>query len=140
MNTLLDTNVVSEARRPKPNARVMQRLRELDPQTVYLSSVTFGELTFGVSRLPKGKKRRDLQEWLGRIEQAYGSRILPLDREAARTWGELLAASEAKGRTMPLEDAQIAAIAKRHGLRLYTRNIAHFDGLGVDVLNPWEPD
>ena len=137
MRTLLDTNVVSELRRPRPDPRVVARVEAMDPDDLFLASVTFGELTHGVRRMDAGRRRDDLQAWLDRLEAAYGDRILPFDRDAARIWGELLARCATAGRTLPLEDAQIAAIALRFDLTLMTRNVRNFEHTGVRVVDPW---
>ena len=138
MRTLLDTNVVSELRRPQPDPRVFARVEAMDPDDLFLASVTFGELTHGVRRMDAGRRRDGLQAWLDRLEAAYGDRILPFDRDAARIWGDLLARCAASGRTLPLEDAQIAAIALRFDLTLMTRNVRNFEGTGVRVVDPWD--
>lgn len=137
---LLDTNVVSEIRRPKPEPKVVRHLRSLRPGDAYLSSVTLGELAYGVERMPKGRKRDQVQAWLDGLEQTYARHILPLDSEAAKVWGRVAAECEAKGKTLPVRDAQIAAIALRHGLTLVTRNTADFLATGVPLRNPWEDD
>ena len=81
-----------------------------------------------------GRKRQALTVWLARIELIFEGRILPFDKDAARMWGLLLAA----GRTLPLEDAQIAATALCWDMRLATRNVRDFEGTGVELVDPWE--
>ncbi len=139
MRTLLDTNVISAMRQPERNPEAYQRVRRVPQSECYISSVCFGELTFGVERLEPGRRRDELAVWLDRIEAAYSNRILPLDREASRLWGVIAAQREKIGKPLPLEDAQTAAIAKRFGLRVMTRNVRHFDGFGLTIINPWEP-
>lgn len=137
MRILLDTNVVSELRKPQVDAAVLARVAAFGPEELCIASVTLGELTHGVQRLPEGRRKHDLSVWLERLETAYGDRILPFDREAAAIWGRMLAAGEANGRTLPLEDAQIAATALRFGLKVMTRNVGDFLPTGVEVVNPW---
>ena len=139
MRVLLDTNVISEIRRPRADARVVQRVRDLQPQDTFMSVITIGELVYGMTRLPAGKKRRELEAWLIALEQSYASRILPVDSETARAWGEIAAAVGANARTLPPQDGLIAATALRHGLHLMTRNTKDFEGTGVLLINPWEP-
>jgi len=138
MRVLLDTNVVSELRRSQADPRVVQRVREIPPQDTYLSAITLGELVYGVTRLPAGKKRRELEAWLIALERSYASGILPVDLETARAWGEVTALVEAKGRSLPPQDGLIAATALRHGLHLMTRNLKDFEGTGVLLINPWD--
>lgn len=138
MRVLLDTNIVSEIRRSTADARVVERVRALGPDDGYLSVITIGELAYGIKRLPAGKKQRELDAWLATLEQSYASRILAVDAETTRMWGELTAACEAASRTLPPQDGLIAATALRHGLHLMTRNTRNFEGIGVLLVNPWE--
>lgn len=137
MRILLDTNVVSELRRQRPDERVVTRVRQIDAADAFLSVIALGELVYGVQRLPKSRKRRDLAAWLDELERSYGERILPIDAETARLWGEVTAASESKGRPLPPQDGLIAATALRHGLHLMTRNVRNFAHTGVRLINPW---
>ncbi len=138
MRILLDTNVLSEVRRPKPNRRVIENLLAFDPDNVYVSSITIGEFVYGIDRLPKSKKRAELERWLLGIEQMYAGRILPFDTETAHLWGQLMATAQSKGQTMSPQDGQIAATAIQHGLHLMTRNVFDFEMSGVMLINPWE--
>ena len=138
MRVLLDPNVVSEVRLSDADARVVQRVREIQPEDTYLSVITIGELVYGVKRLAAGKKRSALEAWLLTLEQSHASRILMVDSETTHTWGEVTAACEAKGKTMPPQDGLIAATALRHGLHLMTRNVNDFECAGVLLINPWE--
>jgi predicted nucleic acid-binding protein len=135
---LLDTNVLSEFRRPKPNRCVIENLLAFNPDNVYLSSITIGEFVFGIDRLPKSKKRSELERWLLGIEQMYAGRILPFDKETAHLWGQLMATAQSKGQTMSPQDGQIAATAIQHGLHLMTRNVSDFQATSVRLVNPWE--
>ena len=134
MRTLFDTCVVSALRHDNREERVRNRLLLLAPADCYLSAVTLGELHFGIERMAAGRKRQALTVWLARIELIFEGRILPFDKDAARMWGLLLAA----GRTLPLEDAQIAATALCWDMRLATRNVRDFEGTGVELVDPWE--
>lgn len=135
---LLDTNVVSELRRTNAEPRVVQRVRAILPQDTYLSVITIGELVYGVKRLPAGKKRLELEEWLIALERSHASRVLSIDSETTRAWGELTALAADNGQTLSPQDGLIAATALRHGLHLMTRNTRDFPSTGVLLLNPWE--
>lgn len=138
MRILVDTNVLSELRRPKPNSKVIENLLAFDADHVYLSSITIGEFVYGINRLPKSKKRTELDRWLLGIEQLYAGRILAFDADTARIWGELMSNAQSKGRPLTPQDGQIAATAIQHGLHLMTRNVSDFQVTGVMLINPWE--
>lgn len=138
MRVLLDTCVISELVRPQGAQRVKDRVAAYRADAVYLSVVTLGELVKGVALLPASKKRNRYANALLQIEQGYGRRILPIDAEAARIWGELDADRQKAGRPLSVPDGLIAATAKRHGLHVVTRNVRDFEGTGVLLVNPWE--
>ncbi len=135
---LLDTNVVSELTRRRPSPEVQRWLEEQSVECLHLSAITLGELLRGIHRLPEGAKRRRYETWVtGQLIPQFDGRILAFDREAALVWGKMLGDADRAGRPRPAIDAQIAAIAIRHGLAIATRNTRDFDGLGVDVVDPW---
>jgi len=132
---LLDTNVVSELRRPRPHGGVVAWLESLDDSQVYLSAVTLGEIQAGIE-LTRGQdpdKAKALEAWLELVAGAYN--VLPMDAAAFRAWARLM---HRKSDTL-YEDAMIAATAKVHGLRVATRNVADFNALGVEFFNPFTP-
>jgi toxin FitB len=136
---VLDTNVVSEVMRPAPDSAVLNWLNAQVVADLMLSSVVVSELLFGVARLPAGLRKRQLADtFASMLEQDFSGRILPFDLEAAILYGELAAACEAKGRPVDMADAQIAATCLAHGATLATRNLKHFEGLGLKLINPWE--
>jgi hypothetical protein len=137
MRVLLDTCVISELHRDGGDATVREALLRHQPNEVFLSVVTMGEITKGLMRLPDGPKRQRLADWLRGLDQKFQGRILPVDRETATVWGELLARGESNGRVVPVADGLIAATAIQYGLRVYTRNVADFEGTGAMVVNPW---
>lgn len=137
MRTLLDTNVISELRRPGGSAAVRARVSETDPDDLYLSVVSIGEIGFGIARLRPGKRKRELEQWLGQTERHFGDRILPIDRDVAQLWGELTARAARAGRSLHAADGLIAATALHHGLRLMTRDVGDLAGTGVLTINPW---
>jgi predicted nucleic acid-binding protein len=138
VKVLLDTCALSELRLPKPDAGVAGAIAELHNDDLFVSAITIGEIVKGVALLPDGQKKRILQSWLRTLERDYGDRLLPVDLETCRMWGELTAAAQKAGRTIPAGDGLIAATARRHGLHIMTRNTADFEPTGVPLLNPWE--
>ena len=138
MRVLLDTCALSELRLPKPDAGVAGAIRDLDSDDLFVSVISMGEMVKGVALLPDGQKKRLLQSWLQTLERQYSDRLLPIDLETCRMWGELTAAAQKAGRTIPASDGLIAATARRHGLYIMTRNTTDFESSGVPLLNPWE--
>lgn len=137
MRTLLDTCVVSEIRRPQGAPEVKAAVRELAECDAFLSVVTLGEITSGVARLEQGRRRRELSFWLDGLERDFAERILPVDLETARLWGDLDAAARRAGHRVGVSDGLIGATAVRHGLRVMTRNVSDFAPLNVLIVNPW---
>ena len=138
MSFLLDTNVLSEVQRPQPDARVLAWLDQVDEDRTFLSVATVAEIARGVGQLEAGRRKSALQLWLDvELANRFGSRLLPLDRETALVWGELMAGARRAGRGLSVMDAWIAAAALRHNLSLVTRNGKDFAGLGVELLDPW---
>jgi predicted nucleic acid-binding protein len=133
---LLDTNVVSEARRKTPDSSVVRWLSQRPAATLYLSVLTLGELRKGVDMLADDHRRGLLQDWLEvELPAFFTGRILPVDAAVAHTWGHLLATA---GRSLPSIDSLIAATAARHGMSVVTRNAEDYAGLGITVINPWD--
>jgi len=138
MRFLLDTNVVSEWTKPRPNAGVVQWLAQVEEGDVFVSVVTFAELRHGVERLPAGERRRRLDEWLRNdLALRFEERIIGVDGAIADEWGRVIARREARGRPIGAMDALIAATAQIHDLTLVTRNVADFQGTAKSILNPW---
>nr|WP_294518080.1 type II toxin-antitoxin system VapC family toxin [uncultured Rhodopila sp.] len=129
---LLDTCMISEARRKSPQAVIW--LQKAQSETLFLSVITVGEVMKGVMM----KLRTDppaaasLLRWLDELRLVHAARILPVDDAVATGWGRLTAQ-----RSRPVADALIAATAKVHNKVLVTRNATHFEDTGVDVINPW---
>jgi len=136
---LLDTNVVSEWTKPRPNPGVIEWLSRVDEDEVFLSVVTFAELRHGIERLPSGRRRRRLDEWLrGELALRFEGRIVLIDGAIADEWGRLVARQEARGRPIAAMDGLIAATAQVHALTLVTRNATDFQVSVKSVLNPWK--
>ena len=134
----LDTNVVSELMKLAPEPAVMVWINTLPGSTVFISAVTQAEILYGVALVPEGKRREGLAQ-AARIafETYFRGRILPFDSEAAEAFAALAAGRRQVGRPISQADAQIAAIARSRGAALATRNVADFEGCGVEIVNPW---
>lgn len=137
MTILLDTNVISETTRQTPDPNVLGFLTVLDH--AFVSVLTIHELHFGICRLPLGQRRTDLASSVDRFLAAFGDIVIDLDFALTRRAGELRADVQAQGRVLHLADALIAATALERGLRLATRNVSDFTGLGLSIINPWVP-
>ena len=135
---LIDTNVISETVRRRPEARVLAWFEERTPTELYLAAITFGELVRGARKLDNAGRRRGYERWIQHdLAHQFEGRILPFDRDAAAIWGEIMADGDRAGRPRPAVDAQIAAIARRHDLTLVTRNLRDFEAAGVSLIDPW---
>ena len=130
---LLDTNVVSELRKPRPHGGVVAWLTSMDDAKLFLSAVTLGEIQAGIelTREQDVEKANEIEAWLNLVAGAYN--VLPMDAGTFRTWARLM---HKKSDTL-YEDAMIAATAKVHGLAVATRNVADFKALDVALFNPF---
>ena len=138
MNFLIDTNVVSEWTKPRPDSGVVAWLAEADEDRVFISVITLAELRYGIEKMPPGARRNRLDAWVSeQLPARFEARVLPIDAEIADTWGHVMARGRAGGRPVGTMDAFIAATAERYRLTLVTRNVADFDALGVGLINPW---
>ncbi|WP_375741482.1 type II toxin-antitoxin system VapC family toxin [Pseudomonas boanensis] len=136
---LLDTNVLSELMRAKPDPNVIAWVDAQLGSEMVISSITVAEILYGIARMQDGKRKEALFEVANAMfEEDFSGNILPFDVDAAVHYAELVAGSEAKGKVADMADGQIAAIARRHGAAIATRNIRHFDSFGVSLINPWE--
>jgi toxin FitB len=138
VNFLLDTNLVSEWTKPRPNPGVVSWLADADEDRVFISVVTIAELRHGVERLAIGRRRKRLNEWIeGELLFRFDERILPIDAATADAWGRIVAHREGLGRPIGAMDAFIAATAQVHKLTLATRNQTDFEASVAAVVNPW---
>lgn len=137
MKVLLDTCTLAEIRKPEGSLAVKKVVGEVPDEDLYLSVLTLGEIVKGIALLAAGKKKKALSSWLVALESQFDERILPLDAETARIWGEMTARAQKKGVIVPAADGLIAATALRHGLHVMTRNKKHFEATGVFVVDPW---
>ena len=136
---VLDTNVVSEILRPQPERCVLQWLDAQVPHELWLTSVVAAELMFGVAKMPSGARQRQLaQAMTAMLEQDFAARVLAFDLTCASVYADLVAQQQRQGRALAMADAQIAATCLANTAPLATRNIKHFEGLGLTLINPWE--
>jgi len=133
---LLDTMVVSERSKSRPDAQVRSWLNALPPDEQFVSALSLAEITYGVARLPPGSARLRLEAWSNALRPFFGARILSVDLPTAERWARQRIAT---GRTVAVVDSLIAATAHVHGLTVATRNERDFHDLGVRVVNPWLP-
>ena len=138
MPMLLDTNVVSELIRRSPNPTVTTWVSRLPLADLFFSAIGEAELRYGAAILPAGRRRDTL---VVRIEamlaDAFGDRVLPFDREAARTYGNIAALRRSAGRPVAPMDCQMAAIAASRGMAVATRNVRDFEDMGIEIVDPW---
>ena len=135
MNYLIDTNIISEVRKGRrcdPN--VASWYEKIEDANLYLSVLVIGEIRKGIEKIrPKDSAQANaIENWLSAVDEAFGERILPVDRAVANEWGRLNAT-----RPLPVIDGLLAATAKIHGMTLVTRNTADIAELGVHILNPF---
>jgi toxin FitB len=118
---------------------VIECLNAIDPDQVFLSAVTIGEIQFGISNRPPSNRRTELEVWLNEsLFQQFTNRILSLDTDIFLTWGQMTAQQRQQGKPMGVMDSLIAAVALRHRMILVTRNVSDFSATGLSLLNPWE--
>ncbi|KQM34017.1 MULTISPECIES: type II toxin-antitoxin system VapC family toxin [unclassified Rhizobium] len=139
MRLLLDTNVLSEVTKPRPNKDVLTWLHELDEDRTFISIVSIAEIRRRVALMDKGRKQDALDKWLtDDLPQRFENRIIPVEGLVARAWGDLMALAKRSGRGLASMDGMIAATAVAHQLSLATRNTKDFEGLGINIIDPWK--
>lgn len=136
MSYLIDTNVISELRRPSPDTGVVQWFSQRPASSLFLSVLTLGEIRKGVEKLKDRHQQIELIDWLENdLVIFFSGRILSIDSAVADRWGRLVAGA---GRTVSAIDSLLAATAVEHDLILVTRNIKDLEGLAVTTYNPWQ--
>ena len=134
---VLDTNLVCEPLRPKPDAAVLAWLDRQAPETLYLTTITLAELQASIEILPVGKRRKALQAATTELVALFEGRVLSFDQESAHAFGLVFADTQAAGNPIHFGDCAIAAIAIRRGFMLATRNVRDYKGAGIELINPW---
>lgn len=135
---LLDTNVLSEFTKPTVNPGLLDWLRRNDEDLMAISVVSVGEIQKGISRMPDGRRRLDLQRWLDeQLIPRFEHRILPIELENMLRWGRLMGDAMTQGQPLPAVDTLLASVALDRNLILVSRNERDFARTGVDLLNPW---
>lgn len=135
---VIDTNVLSELMRRTPDARVLRWFESQPDGILYTTAITHAEILFGLALLPQGARREQMEAAIGTVfTQTYAERVLPFDSAAAPEYARICAARRAAGRPIGQMDAQIAAIARARRARLATRDVTGFEGLGIEVVDPF---
>jgi predicted nucleic acid-binding protein len=135
---VLDTNVLSEALRPQPDDHVLAWLAAQPTSALFTTTITRGQILYGVCLLPKGRQRDRLQGAVTAIfDEDFSRRILPFDNSAADAYADIAATRGTAGRPISQFDAMIAAVARSRGAEVATRNIKDFADCGVMLVNPW---
>ena len=136
---LLDTNVVSEVMRPRPEPCVMAWLQAQAVRNLATTTITLAEIGVGLARMPESRRRFSLEgKFHAFVSRGLGPRVFGFDAAAAALYGEMVAAREAAGRPLTGFDGLIAAIARSREAAVATRNVAHFEGCSVILINPWD--
>jgi toxin FitB len=136
---IIDTNVVAELMKASPAGEVVSWMNDQEASALFLTTITLGEIGYGLEILPQGKRRLQMEQGFERvIAEAFTGRILAFDEEAARLYGVLMGRRKAIGRPLSILDGQIASIARARGCAIATRNVRDFVECGVDILNPFE--
>jgi predicted nucleic acid-binding protein len=135
---VLDTNVLSEALRPVPQPSVLDWLANQPRASLFITTVTRGEILYGIRLLADGKRRQGLWDAARKIFDAdFADQVLSFDSEAADMYAEIAASRRAAGKPISQFDAMIVAMARSRGASVATRNVQDFEDCGVDVFNPW---
>ena len=135
---LLDTTVISELRRPRPNARVREFIARQKLEDLFVSSVTLAEIRFGIESVSDLGRRAELSDWLEhRVRPMFGQRVLEVSEDVMFRWRLLVEEGRKAGHTFSQPDLIIAATALQHGLAVVTRDVADYQRARVTILNPW---
>ena len=135
---VFDTNVISEFMKDNPNQMVLDWFDAQSTNDLFVTTVTEAEILTGIALLPDGRRKNNLLEFADNIfTSLFIGRVLVFDSNAANIYAEIFAQRYAAGRPISQADCQIAAIARSHGAAVATRNVADFEGIGVELINPW---
>ena len=137
MSFRIDTCAISEFASVSPHSKVQSWFRVQQPDALFLSVLTLGEIEKGLALLDPGRKQKMLAAWLGELRTIYALRILPIDETIAAIWGRITADLRRRGRMLKTVDGLIAATALARGFSVVTRNVTDFEGTGAALINPW---
>ena len=136
---LLDTNVISELRRPRPNQRVIDFIAAQPLETLHISAVTLAEIRFGIELIADASRRSELSTWLThKVRPMFAHRVLPVSEDVMLTWRLLVETGRKAGHTFSQPDLIIAATAAQYGQTVVTRDVSEFAHAKVPFLNPWD--
>lgn len=136
---LIDTNVISELWKFKPDSSVLSWIDSQAIESLYLSAISVAELRFGLAVMPAGKRRETFQDRLEReVLPAFSIRVLPFDVQASQAYALLMSRAKTKGKAISIADGYIAAIATTRALTIATRDTGPFQAAGLNVINPWD--
>jgi toxin FitB len=139
VNFLLDTNILSEVRRPEPDPNVLSWLDRLDEDRAFVSVISLAEIRRGIAMMASGRRRETLAQWLANdLPERFAGRVLDIDTATAVRWGDLMAYSKQAGLALATMDGFLAATALANGLTLATRNTKDFARFGLSLINPWD--
>jgi predicted nucleic acid-binding protein len=135
---IVDTNVLSEFMRQQPNEAVFSWMNSQPPGDLFTTTITVAEVRQGIAFLPQGRRRNGYEAVADRVfGSTFSGRILSFDVPAGEAFATIVAARRLAGRKISIQDGMIAAIALSVGMAVATRNVAAFEGCGIDVINPW---
>jgi toxin FitB len=138
MKWLLDTCVISELVSKRPHKPAIDWIDSIEPENLYLSVITVGEIAKGIEKLSQSRRRQELHRWLTEdLLLRFDGRILVLDVGVLLAWGQLTGRLESKGRKMSAIDSLMAAIALHWDLTIVTRNVSDYAHSGIPIFNPW---
>lgn len=135
---ILDSNVLSELMRTAPAEAVVAWVRDQEPAALCTTAVSVAEIHYGIQRLPGGRRRSRLRQEADLVFASFREVILPFDAQAARHYADVVVERERAGTPISGFDAQIAATCRTHRAALATRNVDDFEGLGLELVNPWD--
>lgn len=139
MNYLLDTCVISELVRMRPEPRVLAWIEGIPEERLHLSVLTLGELQKGIAKLDASPRKQQLEKWLAEdVRKRFAERIMDLDVDTLVLWGRIMGEGERRGRTWPLMDSLMAASALTCRMILVTRNLSDVQDMGAELLDPWQ--
>jgi predicted nucleic acid-binding protein len=138
---LLDTNILSELRRPKPERKVLAFVAAQPLESLYVSAVSFAEIRFGIERLADAGRRAELNEWLAlKVRPMFEQRVLAISEDIMFKWRLLVEEGRKAGHTFSQPDLIIAATALHHGLTVVSRDVDDYRRARAAVFNPWRDE